>query len=114
VSVAICTKILQQQLTRFSGIVASSTDRVLRSEPAKPRVAVPEESDSGDPEDEEVAEPVNVLDALATFDELTVWGHDQVPATDDPFVKGIEEWISFAEAIHSPPTTENSFNVSSS
>jgi ribonuclease H2 subunit C len=113
VSVAIRTKIRRRQLTAFSGIVASSTDRVLRCEPAKPRAAVPEESDSDAVEDEEVAEPVKVLDALATFDELTVWGHDQVPATHDPFVKGIEEWISFAEAIHAPPTPEKSFDVSS-
>jgi ribonuclease H2 subunit C len=77
-------------------------------------MAVPEESDSDGLGEEEAAEPVKVLDALATFDEITVWGHDQVPATDDPFVKGIEEWISFAEAIHSPPTTEKSFDVSSS
>lgn len=28
-----------------------------------------------------------------------------LPAADDPFVKGIEEWIAFAEAIHDQPVT---------
>lgn len=28
-----------------------------------------------------------------------VWGHDALPAGDDPFVKGVEEWIAFAEMV---------------
>jgi ribonuclease H2 subunit C len=59
-----------------------------------------------DLEDEQGAEPVKILEAVGTFDEFTVWGHDQIPAADDTFVKGIEEWVAFAEAIHSRPSTE--------
>lgn len=43
---------------------------------------------------------MKVLDELSTFDEVVVWGHDQLPDQDDPFVRGVEEWIAFAEALH--------------
>jgi ribonuclease H2 subunit C len=28
-----------------------------------------------------------------------VWAHETIPAADDPYVKGVEEWIKFAEAV---------------
>ncbi len=55
-------------------------------------------------EEEEPPEPVKVLEEVATFGDVIVWGHDRIPNQDDTFVKGIEEWISFAEAIHGMPT----------
>jgi ribonuclease H2 subunit C len=98
--------VAQFQLIGPSGIVANSTDRLLPTEPAKTRTPLLEESDLEDLEDEQDAEPVKIIDAVAMFDEFTVWGHDQIPAADDTFVKGIEEWVAFAEAIHSQPLTE--------
>ena len=50
-------------------------------------------------EQDEQPEPVKLLEEEARFDEITVWGHDRLPAADDTFVKGIEEWIAFAEAV---------------
>lgn len=73
-----------------------------------------EESDSEGIEGEEASEPTRVLEAVATFDEVIVWGHDQVPAADDTFVKGIEEWIGFAEAINSVPNGQEPMNKPSS
>jgi ribonuclease H2 subunit C len=94
--------------TLSPGIVANSTDRLLANDPAKTRPAFLEESPLEDLDDkEDAAEPVMILEAVATFDEVTIWGHDQLPPVDDAFVKGIEEWIAFAEAIHSASATEN-------
>jgi len=42
---------------------------------------------------------VKLLKEEATFDMITIWGHDRLPAADDNFVKGIDEWIAFAEAV---------------
>lgn len=53
----------------------------------------------------EQEEPVKVLEAQGTFDELMVWGHEILPAADDTFVKGVEEWVRFAETVGAPPTT---------
>lgn len=49
--------------------------------------------------DNEPKEPVKVLEEQSTFDEFMVWDHEAVPAADDPFVKGVEEWLKLAEAV---------------
>jgi Ribonuclease H2 non-catalytic subunit (Ylr154p-like) len=54
-------------------------------------------------EDGEEPESVKILKEEAKFDEIMVWGHDRLPAADDTFVKGIEEWIAFAEAVWVDP-----------
>ena len=59
------------------------------------RVAVSEEDDNS-PED---MVPVMVLEEAASFEEMAVWGHEAVPEPDDPYVKGVEEWIAFAGAV---------------
>lgn len=58
--------------------------------------AIEEEMEEGD-EEEQVE--VKTLDEVARFEELVVWGHETVPEDDDVFVKGVEEWIRFAEAV---------------
>jgi ribonuclease H2 subunit C len=50
--------------------------------------------------EEEEAEPVKVLEEVGSFDKIIVWGHEQVPGEDDIFVRGIEEWIGFAQAMN--------------
>lgn len=49
--------------------------------------------------EEEEEEAVQVLEEVAGFDEVVVWGHELVPEVDDNFVKGVAEWIRFAEAV---------------
>lgn len=74
----------------YQGLVLKATDETI-TDPVLP---------AEDDVDPELPEPVKVMEEVSTFDELTIWGHDQVPASDDSFVKGIEEWVAFAEAIH--------------
>lgn len=69
--------------------MVSSTDRIL------PRAV----QDEG--EEEEDLE-VKVLEEQATFDEVMVWGHEVVvDEGSDPYVRGVEEWIGFAEQVRS-------------
>ncbi|KIV80918.1 hypothetical protein PV11_08383 [Exophiala sideris] len=93
----------------YHGVVAESTDRYL-PQPIKsqsgPTFTAVDEDIEIEEEEEEPPEPVRILDQVSTFDEVIVWGHDRLPSSDDPFVKGIEEWISFAEAIHGKPAGE--------
>lgn len=56
------------------------------------RASVPEE-------EQDELEQVHVIEGNAVFNEMIVWGHEIVPAADDPFVKGVEEWIAFAEGV---------------
>jgi ribonuclease H2 subunit C len=75
-----------------TGIVATHTDREL------PRTTS-DNSDEAEVEEVEPAEPVKVLEKQATFGDFVVWAHETIPAADDPYVKGVEEWIKFAEAV---------------
>ena len=43
----------------------------------------------------------STLDNVATFDEVVVWGHETVVETDNSFVRGVDEWVIFAEAVSS-------------
>lgn len=88
------------RLNKISGLAVSKTDQVLAHEPKESETVNGqldgEEDMSGD---EAQALPVGILKDEAKFDTITVWGHDRLPAADDSFVKGIEEWIALAEAV---------------
>ncbi|KAI1117975.1 ribonuclease H2, subunit C [Nemania sp. NC0429] len=48
---------------------------------------------------------VGAMQGKAAFDELMIWGHESTSdANVDPYVRGMEEWIAFAEEIHSSQT----------
>ena len=51
-------------------------------------------------EEEDDIEPTKILEEVATFDDILVWGHEQVPGEEDVFVRGVQEWLTFAEAMH--------------
>jgi ribonuclease H2 subunit C len=77
------------------GVIATPTDRVL---PATQR-----EDNEGVEHEAEPEEPVKILETQGTFDDFIVWGHEALPAADDTFVKGVEEWLQFADAVCSVP-----------
>ncbi|KAJ5545164.1 Ribonuclease H2 subunit C [Penicillium sp. DV-2018c] len=79
----------------YRGVVATPTDRVLPSQRT--------DRDAVEDADAEPEEPVKVLETQGTFDEIVVWGHEALPAADDVFVKGVEEWLQFADAMHTTP-----------
>ncbi|KAK0921754.1 hypothetical protein LTR91_004513 [Friedmanniomyces endolithicus] len=66
----------------------------------------------GDEEEDEVEE-VKVMEQKAVFDEMVVWGHEVLPEDGDEYVKGVEEWIAFAEAIHGNHRTADGEEASS-
>ncbi|RDW69710.1 hypothetical protein BP6252_08730 [Coleophoma cylindrospora] len=81
----------------YRGVVLSATDRIL----PRPEIAQGEEEEA-----EDVPE-IGIMEEEAEFDEVMVWGHDTLPdATADPYTKGMEEWIAFAEQIHSTTKPE--------
>jgi len=57
---------------------------------------------SDEEEDEHQAadeEPI-IMDRIASFDKFTVWGHEALPSqTEDCYVKGIDEFMTFAKAV---------------
>ncbi|KAI9821692.1 MAG: 3'-5' exonuclease [Pycnora praestabilis] len=78
-------------------VVLATTEETL---PASDKEIVNEEDDEADEEDE--PKPVKVLKELASFDEVVVWGHESIPDSEsDAYLKTMEEWIAFAQTMHS-------------
>jgi ribonuclease H2 subunit C len=84
--------------------VAKSTERSLPQGPqetgSKSASTLNDDSDDDVQCLDDEPEPVKVLESMAEFKDVVVWGHDQMPGHDDDFVKGVEEWIAFGDAIH--------------
>lgn len=50
---------------------------------------------------EEVQEEVKIAEQIGHFDSIVVWGHGgMVEEQGDEFVRGITEWVGFAEGMH--------------
>jgi ribonuclease H2 subunit C len=79
----------------LSGSVLRITDNVI---PAKgPTVT---QDDEEDDEYERTTEDTKAVEELGTFDEVVVGNHDMPwDAAEDPYVKGIDEWMHFANAV---------------
>ncbi|KAI0184536.1 ribonuclease H1/H2 small subunit [Xylaria flabelliformis] len=86
----------------YHGVVVEKTD-------AKPETGTrPESAD----EDVEVIEnpedqlEVGAMKGKAAFDELMIWGHESTSDSSmDPYVRGMEEWIAFAEEVRQQPVS---------
>lgn len=63
-------------------------------------IALPNEERIYGNEDYEDRIEETVSEELAHFDGVMVWDHGALPdQTSDPYLKGVEEWISFAETV---------------
>ncbi|KAK8192016.1 ribonuclease H2, subunit C [Phyllosticta capitalensis] len=81
----------------YRGALLSTTNRTL----PKDNVQAGEEED-----DDEEAE-IRVIEEVGQFDRVVVWGHESVPdEAEDPYSRGLTEWLSFAEAMHSQPKSD--------
>lgn len=66
----------------------------------KPKIPVPEEEErSLESHDAPKEVETLIMDKAAGFDHVVVWDHEAVPGAEDIYVKGVEEWIGFAEAV---------------
>ncbi|GAB7356663.1 hypothetical protein MBLNU459_g7379t1 [Dothideomycetes sp. NU459] len=84
----------------YKGVVVEKTARTLPAPDA--RHSGLDGRDEAEEDDEECSEYVGVMQELASFKEFTVWGHESVPANvEDSYTKGIEEWMGFAQSMHS-------------
>lgn len=83
----------------LKGVIVRTSSLTLPPPNVHPHTSADDDSDVEEI-DPEASKPVKILESTSKFEEIVVWGHDQAPPSDDQFVKGIDEWISFATAIH--------------
>ncbi len=62
----------------------------------KGRLRIEEEDEE---EEGEGTQTVGTLEEVAEFEEMIVWDHEAIRSGEDAFVKGMEEWIHFAEVV---------------
>ncbi|EDU42170.1 RNase-H2-suC domain containing protein [Pyrenophora tritici-repentis] len=86
----------------YTGAVLNITDKQLPQQraQAQPSHDEGEEGDDAEPEESMPVE-VKIAEQVGEFDEVVVWGHGgDVDGNRDIFVRGISEWIEFAESMH--------------
>ncbi|KAF2690469.1 ribonuclease H1 small subunit [Lentithecium fluviatile CBS 122367] len=83
--------------TNYTGAILHMTDKALPHTHSQTHTHVDDEEEEGD----DVMVDVKVAEKVGEFEELVVWGHGgEVDRTQDVFVRGVEEWVGFAEAMH--------------
>ncbi|KAF1993300.1 ribonuclease H1 small subunit [Amniculicola lignicola CBS 123094] len=87
----------------YTGVVLQMTDKTLptqsESQSQNHESNAQEDEEEGEDETEQVE--VKIAEQLGSFDEVVVWGHGgTVDEGEDVYVRGVREWIGFAEAMH--------------
>ncbi|EFQ92158.1 hypothetical protein CFE70_007953 [Pyrenophora teres f. teres 0-1] len=88
----------------YTGAVLHMTEKLLPQQRAQAQPSHDDDDDE-DGDDAEVEESmpveVKIAEQVGEFDEVVIWGHGgEVDGNGDIFVKGINEWIGFAESMH--------------
>lgn len=83
-----------------TGAILQKTDTIL---PTTTTTSNPLPNDLEEEQEQDSTPETKVLNQLATFDKITVYGHEVQPdAQEDAYVKGINEWIGLAGAVSFP------------
>ncbi|PNS18661.1 hypothetical protein CAC42_5200 [Sphaceloma murrayae] len=80
----------------YSGVVLQKTDRVVVDMPQHPD----QDDDDDLSEQESPPEQIKVIEQIGTFENITVWDHENTPESgQNPYLKGVEEWLKMAGAV---------------
>lgn len=81
--------------SRYTGAVLSVTDKKLPAQLSQPR------EEDEDEADEMETEEVKIAEQIGTFESITVWEHGgKVDVERDAYVRGLQEWVGWAESMH--------------
>jgi ribonuclease H2 subunit C len=86
----------------YTGAILHVTDNQLPQTRVQPVSRNEEGGNDGEEEvEEQIPVEVKIAEQVGTFEELVVWGHGgEVEGSQDMFVRGMEEWVGFAESMH--------------
>ncbi|KAJ4329926.1 hypothetical protein N0V87_010449 [Didymella glomerata] len=84
-----------------TGAILSITDKLAPQAPTQLRETAEPLDDEDDEMEHESPEEVKIAEQIGEFDEVVVWGHGgTVDEGSDMFVRGVREWVGFAESMH--------------
>ena len=78
----------------YSGVVVKAEAKPQLDEQRTERIMADIGGTTGTAESE-----LKLLEEVGQFDEIMIWGHETMAKGDDVFVKGLSEWIGFAESV---------------
>ena len=96
--------------TNYTGAVLSITDKNLPQDRAREDQMDGEHHYDHDNDDEgdTLQLEIKVAEQVGEFDEVMVWGHGgEVDAGQDMVMRGVQEWIGFAESMHVDDDTKH-------
>ena len=84
----------------YTGAILHVTDKQLPQ--TRTQQQQPADEDDEDAEVEEsMPVEVKIAEQVGEFDEVMIWGHGgEVDGSGDAFVRGMNEWVGFAESMH--------------
>ena len=82
----------------YQGVIVQDAGKERKPKEDKVR-AMMQECEAGEEEQDEDQEELGLLEEMGSFENIVVWGHESVAGNEDPFVRGMIEWISFAEVV---------------
>lgn len=66
------------------------------------------QEDDDEDEDAEMEDEVKIAEEVGKFDHIVIWEHGgKVDVENSAFVRGLGEWIGFAEGMHWDEDVEN-------
>ncbi|KAI4942128.1 hypothetical protein J4E91_010327 [Alternaria rosae] len=84
----------------YTGAILHVTDKQLPQTRTQPQQPVDDEEEDAEVE-ESIPVEVKVAEQVGAFDEVIIWGHGgEVDGSGDAFVRGMNEWVGFAESMH--------------
>lgn len=81
----------------YHGVVVEKTEAKPQSS-SREQESIDEDVEIVETPEEQLA--VGTMRGKAAFEEVMIWGHESTSDSGtDPFVRGMEEWIAFAEQV---------------
>ena len=86
----------------YSGVVVKAEAKPQLGEQQTERMVTDAGGTTGTAESE-----LKLLEEVGQFDEIMIWGHETIAEGDNVFVKGLSEWIGFAESVRRHSLTDD-------
>ncbi|KAI4671645.1 uncharacterized protein J4E78_000141 [Alternaria triticimaculans] len=84
----------------YTGAILHVTDKQLPQTRTQPQQPADEDDEDAEVEESMPVE-VQIAEQVGEFDEVIIWGHGgEVDGSGDAFVRGMNEWVGFAESMH--------------
>jgi ribonuclease H2 subunit C len=85
----------------YTGAILHVTDKQLPQSRTQPQQQPADEDDEDAEAEESIPLEVKIAEQVGEFDQVILWGHGgEVDGSGDAFVRGMNEWVGFAESMH--------------